>query len=149
MGFGLPEVAAAAQAEAADAPGQGAFDPGATCILPLPYFAALLPTAGLQSHIDRLLQDRQSPRVRPATWLGGGAQGAVGAGATAPLGKANTDDGGTPFIPILFPALADLAGGTSGCVLRPEDGKGPEVGACPACACRLLSGRAGPSRSRA
>jgi len=51
----------------------------------------------------------------------------VGAGTTAPLGEADADDGGAPFIPVLFPALADLAGGTSGCALRPEDGKGSEL----------------------
>ena len=55
----------------------------------------------------------------------------MGAGSTAPLGEADADDGGAPFIPVLFPALADLAGGASSDALRPEDGKGPEVEALP------------------
>ena len=65
------------------------------------------------------------------TRLTGGAQSPAGAGTTALLGEADTDDGGAPFIPVLFPALAYLTSGTSSDALRPEDGKGPEVDPLP------------------
>ena len=131
VGFGLSQIAAAAQAADSNALRQGAFDPGARRITFLPALRLLLQAAGLQGLMFLLSVDHEASCGHPPCRSRRGAQLPVRAGGARLQGKADLHDRSTGLIVGLLPRLTDLAGGALGPLLRPEEGKGAEIEAVP------------------